>query len=357
MQSFSMTDPSHSQQVPIWDAFTRIAGSLPINTLEICFPNNPTMPPSFVGQLGGKFACLTSLTLDIHTPSHSASNQISSKAFPALSSLHLVHRSHTKICGCYPPQLVQQATSITLYVESSVTNVGAFKDALDTLSAIQPLARIRIEQSYPHHEISILASAVCPFLQRLNLKELHLGVWGLDSGPNNPHGQQAIKALADAGSGLRSLTLPLGRRAVYWFPSRRIVQFPRPNYPSVGSLVYLVQQKSALRHLALSIDSSAAEENGVTFGFKTFAAGWNPERISNLRHLELADMRATSAPVLTGAQCKDLALLLDTIFPNLESLSMLDSPEADTARDEQWDTIDELRRSFKELRLYRSGHF
>jgi hypothetical protein len=102
--------------------------------------------------------------------------------------------------------------------------------------------------------------------------------------------------------------------------------------------------------MSLSIDSNAAGPNNETLA--SMIQSWSrPDTPSKLRYLEIAEMRDPGGS-FTPSQCRDIAHLLDTIFPNLMSVTMIKDNQRSTQWDEHWQLIEEYRHMLKSLRLY-----
>ncbi|KAJ3550603.1 hypothetical protein NMY22_g370 [Coprinellus aureogranulatus] len=327
IRRLSLYDSSSPQYRGIWGRLPKVAGSLPLRILDIQFANNNTLPNAILERLLAKCGDLTSMTLDVHTPSHGASDDfISPHLLPFLSVLHLVCRSGTNVCSCYPQSLLRRATSITLYLHSTDTNDDAFSEAIGTLATLPSLRNMELRQG-SLDGIYVPHLSLIPFLQRLNLEEFRVHIWGLSVGSDLSAGQDIVDLRGSSGD-IDTTPLCLALRK----SPRRV---------------------PGLEHLALSIDSSIAGQNGETLqSLLDKCSGLGST--SGLRHLQLADTRQRNT-LFTPTQYRNLARFLDTLFPNLESVSMMDSPFRDKNWDEHWTVVEEIRRDLKELRLYRSG--
>ncbi|KAJ3520624.1 hypothetical protein NMY22_g12669 [Coprinellus aureogranulatus] len=249
-QCLLVYDSSLPQYRGIWGRLPKVAGSLPLRISDIRFANNNTLPNAILERLLAKCGDLTSLTLDVHTPSHRSSDDfISPHLLPFLSVLHLVCQSEFRV---------------HIWGLSVGSELSAGQDIVDLVSALAP-----------------------------------------DEGRN--FGLPEPRRL-------RSLQLPIGR-----------VQ--RGYYPPLSCLTEIPRRAPGLRRVVLSIDSSIAGQNGETLqSLLDKCSGL--ESTSGLCHLQLADTHQRNTP-FTPTQYRDLARFLDTLFPNLESVSMMDSPFRD----------------------------
>ncbi|RXW22623.1 hypothetical protein EST38_g3246 [Candolleomyces aberdarensis] len=333
---------SSSQINHVW---ATLAGmSTRLQSLTLRFPNAFVLETTTLRKLAQQLQNLTSLTLDVHTESHRQSKDTQDQVLPSLHTLHLVNRSETKLCDCYPSFLLEKATSVTFSLTGSVANNDAFSESLDTLSTLELLKKVEIE-GYPNQYVTV--SSVVPFLQRLQLEELHLQkMWGFRQEQGEQSAYHIVQGLVDeisSNSRLRCLSLPIWRS--------RSSGYDAIKYHPVSCLLYAAQHAKGLQRMSLSIDSAAQGPNGETV--TSMVQNWtNPGGSSELRYLEIAEMRDSN---FTPNDYRNIARLLDLIFPNLISVTMIKNPQLSPQWEEHWQLIEEYRQMQKSLRLYQGS--
>lgn len=364
LRHLSLSDPSSTSDDSVWEPLLKVAlKDVQLETLVIRFPFNNTLPPLFLCDLSPKMGNIRSLTLDVHTLSHGPSDNPlhdNSIVIPDQALIHLINRSETSLCPCFPRFLLHRATSITFYLSNSNSSESAFDSALDALSGIQPLSRLEIKSDV--HGVLIHPAAISRIIQRLDLEELRIETWGLMR-EGFQRGEEVSTILASVSGHpeqskkrLSSLTLPIWRpdqladyRPYYSYPE----SLPPP-YPCIDTLFSVARHATQLYHISVSINSSVVKE-GSQDTLQSLVDGWTSDGPSSeLRILELADMRPSDSP-FRPVEYRQIARLLDTIFPNLEVVRMIDNPRRGNTWDEHWELIDEHRRLAKSVRMYRSA--
>ncbi|KAF6743052.1 hypothetical protein DFP72DRAFT_152402 [Ephemerocybe angulata] len=347
LKHLSIQDHNAESCTVIWASLPTILGRLHLESLSIIFPCNTTLPPPFAAQLCKNLRSITSLTLDIHTASHGPSVDVSAPIFPALTSLELVNRSQCDVCQCYPQNLVKLATSMTFHISTHLTDVNKFAQTIETLATLQDLKAVKIIPK--DRDVIIKPDAVKGFLSSLNLEtfEIRDGILRVDDDKSGGGLNVLIDAAyRDKGDDrvkprvLRSLKTP--RRCIDARAKAR-------HYPPISTLVYVARHAQGLRQISLAIYSSLIGPGFDTF--KSLMDTWeDPAVPSTLRHLEIADRRSGDRH-FKPTEYRDLARLLDTIFPNLDSITMPDDPNREKTWDEHWNLIEEHRQMRKALRL------
>jgi hypothetical protein len=223
---------------------------------------------------------------------------------------------------------------------------------------VESLRRVEVEGP---NQSSINVGSIIPFLRRLQLEELHLQkVWGFKQDGNEQTAHHIVQGMVDGvnNSRLRFLSLPIWRGVTqpvqtynYNYGRYDYVQVQvLPHYHPVSCLLSVAQHAKGLQHISLSIDSNAPGPNDETLA--SMVQSWSrPDTPSKLRYLEIAEMRNSGS--FTPNQCRDIARLLDTIFPNLMSVTMIKDAQRPTQWDEHWQLIEEHRQMLKSLRLFR----
>ncbi|KAF5337086.1 hypothetical protein D9611_003011 [Ephemerocybe angulata] len=333
---------------------TGIWGSLPtilrplqrLESLTLLLPNTLSMPTAFLYQLIPNLRNITSLYLDTHTGSHSGSwNSVfafgGTGELQCLTSLELVNRSGPNVCPCYPASLLKRATSMVFHISTSLTGSNQSRQAIETLSTMKNLKTVKIVPRT--REVVIAPDNLKGFLRSLSLEtfEIRGGTLFAENGVCGGGLSVLIDAAyAQDGEGtirrpLRSLHTPIWRHTYH--------------FPPIRTLVDIARNAIGLHHLSLCIDSTWIGPNNQTL--KSLMETWEEPAVpSTLRHLEIADFRTSN---FEPAEYRDLARLLDTIFPNLESLTMIDhDPTRDKKWDEHWKLIEEYRRMRRSLRIH-----
>lgn len=358
LRGLSLSDTISTSGNGIWDRLLVTASKLQLQHFEIALPLNLTLTPSFLGRLGRAFATLTSLYLDVHTASHSPSGDIMEPGLlPLLTSLHLVNRYEASLCQCYPPFLLQRATSVTFRSSANILASEAFQSATETLSGSRSLRKVEILAALANGKHVIYPSSLHCLLRQLNLEELIVSGTCLES--ETGLGGHEIVSIIDAAFPncsqsshseifLQKLTTPLLRLQPMSYNGLR----HSGPFPPISSLVYVANHAAGLKHLSMAIDSSVISlASGQTL--HTLLDSWKePNTPSTLQYLELADRRMSEKP-FTPDEYRNLARLLDTIFPNLEHVKPIDFPAGEVKMNwnEHWELIEEHRRMRKALRL------
>jgi hypothetical protein len=332
-----------------------IASKLQLRSLAIAFPLNLTLPSTFLGQLGRRFDSLASISFDVHTPSHGISGDLREGGLlPQLTALHLVNRCEAKLCQCYPTFLIRRATSIKFHSWAHIPDANAFSNAVEILSQCKSLRRVEIVALIYGAWHVIVPSALLPFLDRLNLEEFIVDGEGLEVAAGA--GGNEIRILVDVAFGrgrqsrgwpLKTLTIPLLRLSPFDGGGHR----QRGGYPPIDTLLYIAQHTPGLLEVTIPIDSSVVGAAGKSLS--SLISDWEiPTTPSTLRYLNVADRR-TSEREFSPAEYRDLAYLLDTIFPHLECVTPINFPEGPVKLNwnSRWQLIEEHRRMRKALRI------
>jgi hypothetical protein len=212
---------------------------------------------------------------------------------------------------------------------------------------LKAVRRVDIEGSSSR----IARASARPFLQRLQLDEFHLQkVHGfLRTGDEDDWKMQSLLNTASSNGRLRRLTFPIsdeiGNRDSWG--NVAII-----NWPGLSFLLYVAQRVQGLEHLSLSLDSTAQGRNEDTVS--TMIQNWtNPSGSSStIRYLDIAEKRDSN---FKPNEYRNIARLLDLIFPNLISVKIVKTPQAPTDWNEHWQLIEEHRQILKSLRLYQGG--
>ncbi|KAF6743539.1 hypothetical protein DFP72DRAFT_1177888 [Ephemerocybe angulata] len=328
LKHLSIQDHNAESCVVIWASLPMILRQLRLQILSIIFPCNTTLPPPFTAQLCQNLRTITSLTLDIHTASHGPSMDVNAPLPPSLACLELINRSHCSVCQCYPQNLVKVATSMTFHVSAHITDSDKFAQTIETLCTLMNLKAVKI----------------IPKDRKLIIKPDAVENGKVGGGLN----VLIDAAYRDKGDDrrnprvLKSLQTPMRRtdaRGLFC------------HYPSISTLVYIARHAQGLRQISLAIYSALI---GPGFdSLKSLMDTWeDPAVPSTLRHLEIADRRPSHHSAhFEPTEYRDLARLLDIIFPNLDSITMIDNPNRDKTWDEHWKLIEEHRKMRKALRL------
>jgi hypothetical protein len=241
---------------------------------------------------------------------------------------------------------------MTFCLTQSVTESKNFKATLDAISKSPSLRTVEVNSRIHYAN----PKAVGPFFQCLQLEELRFNLLGLGQRHSNDPGHQIVQSLAKAASNdptkfrLHSLTLPLRRRYDFTGDSDSDSVHDL-EFSSLSSLVLVAQRVKGLRHLSLSINSSKRGPNGETV--TSMIRNWEePDTPSDLRYLEIADMR-NSQDVFTPNEYRNIARLLDMIFPNLRSVTTIQHERPSKQWEEHWELIEEYRRMMRTIRLDR----
>ncbi|KAF6743538.1 hypothetical protein DFP72DRAFT_1079944 [Ephemerocybe angulata] len=338
IRHLTLHDENTVSHPALWESLPTELAKLQLQSLTLRFPNNPTLTPAFLSQIGRKLEHLTSLILDIHTPSHGPSaEELSKVLFPSLTTLELVNRSNCNVCQCYPRFLLQQATSMSFHLSTNALENDTFAATVETLSTVQPLREVRM-----HGNFTINVGPLLPFLRTLNLESFrldnaHIGVEDsngqdvtqlIDAAYDND-GQKRKRCLQEFTTPLRVWSNAVGDIGI-----------------SISSLVHIARHARGLQRISLTLNSAAYGSDHKTLA--SIIDSWiAPDTPSTILHLDIYDRRSKST--FTSAECRDLARLLDTIFPELESLTMVKGRPT-TQWDEDWETIEENRRMRKALR-------
>ncbi|TEB29015.1 hypothetical protein FA13DRAFT_1735127 [Coprinellus micaceus] len=356
LKNLSLSDTTSISAPEIWDRLPTIASNIRLQHLKIDFPFNATLNPALLGKFGRIFETLTSLYLDVHTASHSPSGDVMEPGLlPLLTSLHLVNRCEATLCQCYPPFLLQRVTSITFHSSRHILEARAFQATTETLCGSKSLRRLEISAAALNDKHVISPSALSTLLKNLDLEELIVNGECMQS-QTDLAGLDIIyiidggcrKDRQDSGVVLQKLTTPLLRRQ----PATSNGQRPPGPFPPISSLVYIARHGAGLKHISMAIDSSLVSTGGKE-SLQELLDSWKvPDVPSTLTHLEIADRR-TSEKTFTPDEYRILARLLDTIFPNLESVKPIDFPAGQVKMNwnAHWELIEEHRQMRKALRI------
>ncbi|KAF5337335.1 hypothetical protein D9611_003014 [Ephemerocybe angulata] len=344
IRHLTLHDENTVSHPALWESLPTELAKLQLQSLTLRFPNNPTLTPAFLSQIGRNLEHLTSLTLDIHTPSHGPSaEELSKVLFPSLTTLELVNRSNCNVCQCYPRFLLQKATSMSFHLSTNALENDTFAATVETLSTVQPLREVRM-----HGNFTINVGPLLPFLRTLNLESFRLD--NAHIGVEDSNGQDVTQlidaAYDDDGQKrkrcLQEFTTPLR----VWNNAVGDIGI------SISSLVHIARHARGLQRISLTLNSAAYGSDHKTLA--SIIDSWvAPDTPSTIIHLDIYDRRSKStftSADFTSAECRDLARLLDTIFPELESLTMMKGRPV-TQWDEDWETIEENRRMRKALRI------
>ncbi|KAJ2921242.1 hypothetical protein H1R20_g15852, partial [Candolleomyces eurysporus] len=336
-----------------WDTLIEVAGRL--QKLDVRFPQTASLDTLTLQRLCIQLQNLTSLALDVHTDSHQPSFPTqNAPVLPALQTLHLINRSAAQLCPCYPSFLLEKATSITFSLVNSVQSGSDFTEALDTLSTTKSLRTVEIN-GYNQY---LPAASITPFLHRLQLEEFHVNTRALKHTVGEEPGFQILQSLAQAVVAsdstehyLKRLTLPIWRETV---DSNGHPCEAEPScYPQLSRLLHVAQHIKGLEHLSISIDSSTPGPNNENV--TSMIQNWKePDTPSSLRYLEIAEMRKSEKSFAPN-EYRDIARLLDMIFPNLISVAMIKDERLSNQWDEHWQLIEEYRRMRRTIRLDRGS--
>ncbi|KAF6743541.1 hypothetical protein DFP72DRAFT_1177890 [Ephemerocybe angulata] len=334
----------------IWGSLHSILRPLQrLESLSLLLPNTLSMPSAFLYQLIPNIRSLTSLYLDTHTGSHSESRtsiwDFPTDEFQSLISLELVNRSECKICPCYLSSLLKRATSMVFHISTSLTGHNQFKQAIETLSTMKNLKTVKI---VPRARGVVIAPVnLKGFLRSLNLETFDIrgGTLQVENGDCGG-GLSVFFDAVNAQDGGGTIRRPL--RFLHT-PIWRHISQPTGHFPPIGALVDIARNAIGLHHLSLCIYSTWIGPNNQTL--KSLMETWEEPAVpSTLRHLEIAELRSST---FEPAEYRDLARLLDIIFPNLESVRMIDhDPSRDTKWDEHWKLIEEYRCMRRSLRIH-----
>ncbi|KAJ2913502.1 hypothetical protein MD484_g6888, partial [Candolleomyces efflorescens] len=344
-----------SKAARYWDPLIKLA--IRLRELEIRLPLCATPNVDTLPKLCMQLKNITSLTLDVHTASHQPSDSTLSQddVLPALQELHITHRSGViKLCPCYPSFLVDRATSMAFHLKKSVTGSDAFKGTIDVLSKNRSLRTVKLHGP----EYFITPGVVVAFLEQLSLEELQFDVLALKQTKSLDPDRKIVQSLVKAASSndpatkfrLESLSLPLRRhldpltRNV--FDSDSELDSSEAEYTSLSSLVLIAQHVKTLYYLSLPIDSSKV--GGGRKSITPIIRSWKePETPSPLMILEIADMRDRYED-FKPSEYRDIAWLLDLVFPNLRMVRMARGSKCWV---EHWELIEEHRQMMRTIRL------
>ncbi|KAJ2921244.1 hypothetical protein H1R20_g15851, partial [Candolleomyces eurysporus] len=337
-----------------WDILTKLA--IRLQELAIRFPLSTALDTFTLQRLCTRLQNITSLTLDVHTPSHEpSSSALSEPILPVLQVLHIINRSGAKLCPCYPPVLLDKATSITFSLTQNITHSQEFKEALDGLSTNQSLRTVEINGRKQY----VNSVTISLFLKRLPLEAFYFSLLALKQRPGSDPGHRILQSLVEAASKdptksrLQHLALPIWRETAGSgsIPSSETDREDGPEYSSLSCLLLVAQGVRGLQRLSLPIDSSRLGPNNETVA--SMIQNWKyPETPSELRYLEIAEMR-NSKKSFTPKEYQSIARLLDMIFPNLISVTMVKDERLSNQWDEHWELIEEHRQMRKTIRLDR----
>ncbi|KAF6743043.1 hypothetical protein DFP72DRAFT_152130 [Ephemerocybe angulata] len=347
LRNLSLHDEKTAVPTSIWNSLPAVLSNLQLQTLSIRFPNNPALEAKFFGVLGKSLPNLTTLTLDVHTPSHGPSAEaLGQELLPHLKTLHLVNRSECSICQCYPRFLLQRATSITFHLSANVPGSNAFGPSIETLSTIHSLREVEISTVYTVNRLSLV-----PFFQSLDLESFKMGSGSIRI--ENGHAGLEIRDFIEAAYGgtdrkrkwhLRELATPTLR-----YNSANHLT----NYAPISALVHIAQHGKGLERISLPINSIMPGTNQETL--KSMIESWKAPAIpSTLRQLNIADMRPCGqgrSNDFKPGEYRELSRLLDMIFPDLETITVMKGPRKERCWDEDWELIEESRLMRKALRI------
>ncbi|KAF6743045.1 hypothetical protein DFP72DRAFT_1102705 [Ephemerocybe angulata] len=340
IRHLSLHDERAVSHPALWESLATELAKHQLQSLTLRFPNNPTLTPTFLSRIGRNLDHLTSLTLDIHTPSHEPSAEESSKVlFPSLTTLELVNRSNCNVCQCYPRSLLQKATSMSFHLSTDALEDDTFAATVETLSTVQPLREVRM-----HGNFTVYMGPLLPFLRTLDLESFRLENtrMGRVEHSNRRGVEQLIDAAYDDNGRKR-------RRYLQELSTPVTVMYgPTASLNSLSSLLRIARHAKGLQRISLTLDSSSFD-HGV---LASIIRSWNSEAPSTILHLDICDCHSWKYK-FTPAKCRDLARLLDTIFPDLETLTM--KKGRDQRWDAEWEMIEECRRMRKALRISGKG--
>jgi hypothetical protein len=199
------------------------------------------------------------------------------------------------------------------------------------------------------------AASIPPVFHRLQLEEFHVNTQLLRHTLGEEPVYQILQSLAqavvasDSKHPLKRLTLPIWRLT---FDSNGHDCEPDPScFPSLSCVLYVAQHIKGLEYLSISIDSSTRGPNDETAA--SMLQNWEePDTPSNLRHLKIAEVRGSDKN-FTPDEYRDIARLLDTIFPHLRTVTMIENGDSSKQWDKHGELIEEHRRMMRTIRLDR----
>ncbi|KAJ2933692.1 hypothetical protein H1R20_g3419, partial [Candolleomyces eurysporus] len=333
-------------EASVFDAILQLTN---LENLDIQLPQAENVRPEFLAKAGRALKKLSSLAMDLHFSSHEVptgafppKGQPSDSAttlFPSLVCVHAVSRSGGNLCGCIPPLLREKMKSLTLVIRGGISTSGYFQEALGTLKAVQCLEKVEIKQEGPI--ATLMADRFIPFLERLNLSEFEL------TADRILYQQSAVLApLIETAFTRDNKTLHQTR------PLRSLV-LPKntadSDRPTLRCLSSVAQLADGLQNLATGCDSGRSLDSPPD----VLLAQWKTRRPSQSTLLFLAIRDHRNPLSFTNREYKDIAQLLDLMFPRLVSIKpYCEADENEPYWKDHWWFIEHLRRLYKGFRMH-----
>jgi hypothetical protein len=324
---------------------------LPLSAIEI-IPQFPSIESVEIASPGTMVPHDLLRKIASHSPLKKISLHIKFEAIPPLSA---TLNANT---GFFPPRLNPGLKSVTITLQHDLGSPPDFLAQKATsliilvnsfwfpwLFQFQSVKAIRIAPSPGHQAASLQFSSLASALANPAVEEVMVETESLSLLPGQ-QGDAGLRQIVDTVARPHALTF--GGMNNRRRPVRTLVLPAKsPFPPSLQALSYVSTHAVGLERLALAIDSSLASFNAT----KIPSAAHHQ---SSLLRLEISDLRpATAAWSLMDHS--HIALYLDRIFPNLESIKVYRDHSRVARQEEHWTFIEHLRKEKKVLRLYQEG--
>ncbi|KAJ3511288.1 hypothetical protein NMY22_g15693 [Coprinellus aureogranulatus] len=285
-----------------------------LESLDLQLSESNSISPSLLFKMGQSLKKLTSLTLDMHFPSHRfASAQESSEGlFPKLKVFYTTSRSRNQLCECIPPFLRTKTTRLALAVSEHISSTDYFKGLAETLTNITSLKVIDIIDADGCTCNLANPSALNPLL-KLPLVELRVKL------------VNATWSSSDTLVSLSNTAFPLLQLTTR--PTLRSLTLPPKGsgyIPTLACLSHIAEKGILLEELLLGMQSVSNNGTWAQKAFPTIQSLLMRWRISStpksqLRHLAICEQKSLTQ--FSAEQYNDIAQLLDLMFPRLVSVT------------------------------------
>ncbi|KAH6902043.1 hypothetical protein BKA70DRAFT_1435637 [Coprinopsis sp. MPI-PUGE-AT-0042] len=301
--------------------------------------------PNDLAKLGVNCPELTTLHLDIsfdHARGCCVTTEASVDIFPNLEHLHLTVRNASTyhvtnysiaLCSSWPTYFIAKLTSLTAILSPTFYS---YERLVGTLSQTSRFRRLEFTDDIEEPGHIFPADIV----QAFPIPTLSEVIWdvGTLTTPSSSRNFTALQEIVEAG--FISASCPRNLRIL-------VLPFQMPHPFSMKTLRYIADNAIGLESLSICIDSSLELHLNEPMG--PTDAATNLVSHSTLRHLRICDQRQSGT--FHPTEYRYLAEYLDTIFPNLESLSVHKDSRGDGGfHKDHWDFIEYLRRELKTIR-------
>jgi hypothetical protein len=278
-----------------------------LECLDIRMPDCTGILPETLAELGKALKKLTSLTLDLHFPTHQVhavspgfdEDVAHLELFPSLSNVNVIARCGEQVCQCTPSFLLNRVNSLKLILSRTVDDPDYFLPIVDAFRQHQPSGLRRLEIGDDGRTSSgCNLAAISPFLKHLPITELELTLRGRIE--CNGKGLRPLIDAAFSGclaSDQETAPNTLRSISIEWDKSNFIV--------GPDSLLYTAAHGVGLERLSVGVDIDGVED---------FLDGLDDAifQPTTLRYLAIGNRSSFGVKTYV-----DAARFLDLLFPQL----------------------------------------